>query len=115
MNPSMRRRTQLSAIAGTMILALFSGQEALSRGTAGLVIQQTVVQGSAVTVTVANVSSRALTGTVFVRALSTAGEMGSLAPVSVPRGGTTTICVALPAPVAGGLTVGVVLDDGAPF
>jgi hypothetical protein len=115
MNPSTHGLTQLTAVAGSIILSLFSQQEAMTRASAGLVVRQTVVQGNTVTVTVANLSPQARTGAVIIQALSESVAMGSLAPVFVPRRGTTRISVELPSTISGGVTVGVVLDDGAPF
>jgi len=115
MNPSTRRWVQLITVAGTLVLILGAGWANLTGVKAGLAVQTVAVAGNEVAVTVANFSQQPLTGTVVVRAASLNNGMTAAVPVAVPGGGRTAVRVALPEPISGGVTVGVVLDDGAPF
>ena len=115
MNPSMRRLVQLTAVAGTMILALGAGAAAFGDDPAVLAARGIAVHGNEAAITIANLSPTPLRGTVVLRAHTASGELAATAPVSVPGGGSATVTVETPSPIEGGVTVGVVLDDGAPF
>lgn len=114
MNPSARRSIRLLAVAGTMILTLGASSMNLTGLRGGLEVQGVSVQDGGVAVAVANLSSRTLSGTIVLQSITTLEVLAAI-PVTIPGGGRATVFAAVPVPTGDGLTVGVVLDDGAPF
>ena len=110
---STLRRVSLLAVVGTLILTLGAGPGEFGDRRAGLQVQSVAVQGTAVTVVLANTTAVNLSGTLTIRPLLLLPPIS--VPVSVAARRTLSVRVTFPGALTGGVTCGVVLDDGAPF
>ena len=110
MNSTLHKMSLLAVVA-SMILSLGAGTRNDRVG--GLQVQGVTVQSTRVNVVVANTSTTALSGTLTIRPLLILPPIS--VPVTVPGSRTVTVSVTFPGVLVGGVTCGVVLDDGAPF
>ena len=115
MSPFLKRLSDCTLAAGTLILAMATAPTLPSTDGATLTIQGTTVHGTEVTVTVANPSRQPRSGTLRVQVFSSAGVLDLTAHVTVGAGESVCVPMLSPSPVATVIPLGVVLDDGVPF
>jgi hypothetical protein len=112
MNTSLRR--PIAALAGTIVL-LASTSALLAADAPALEVRGITVQDTVVRVELQNLGDTLVSGTLVAQVALGTGNATLVEPFEVAEGQKVFVEIHAPSAVEGVPTLGVVLDDGAPF
>jgi hypothetical protein len=108
------RLPKCTAVVGGVLLACaWPLVGAAGRGT--LAVDGVAIQGDVLEVGIVNTGTETLSGTVFARLVTEAGEVRAMVPVSLAGRQKVFVQLRAGSPILDVIQLGVIVDDGSPF